>query len=85
MMQRVRMFGVSGARKNHPKVVTFLNGTLETTRTFDPLLRRQMLYPAELRGQFSVYYVNKTLDKIQVFFEHLPLKHGEEAHEYFKR
>ncbi len=27
------------------------NGALETTRTFDPLLRRQMLYPAELRGQ----------------------------------
>ena len=28
-----------------------INGVLGKIRTCDPLLRRQMLYPAELRGQ----------------------------------
>ena len=33
------------------------NGALGTTRTFDPLLRRQLLYPPELRGQRILLYL----------------------------
>ena len=32
-----------------------LFGTRGRIRTADPLFRRQMLYPAELRGQFVIY------------------------------
>ena len=36
--------------------VTFI-GALGTTRTYDPLLRRQLLYPPELRGQRIILYL----------------------------
>ena len=55
-------------KKRHPdaiKMSHFLIGTLETTRTFDPLLRRQMLYPAELRGHRSVIYIKYNLSFFQ--------------------
>ena len=48
---------VEGPQKNTSYGCVICSGTLETTRTFDPLLRRQMLYPAELRGHFSDIYI----------------------------
>ena len=36
-------------------------GTLRGTRTPDPLLRRQMLYPAELSAQIFTYIIPQTL------------------------
>jgi hypothetical protein len=33
-----------------------LTGAPAATRTRDPLLRRQMLYPTELRAQWCIYY-----------------------------
>ncbi len=45
-----------------PKCLNFNDGTLEATRTPDLRLRRQLLYPTELRGQIlaqCLYIINK--------------------------
>ena len=44
-------------------------GTLEATRTPDLRLRRQLLYPTELRGHVSVYYNNENTVSFQVNYE----------------
>ena len=41
--------------------VCFLFGALKGTRTPDPLLRRQMLYPAELSAHFAVCLTARTI------------------------
>ena len=49
--QKGRKKGLCGA-----KSLLSIDGALETSRTSDPLLRRKMLYPSELRGQVLIYY-----------------------------
>ena len=44
-------------------------GTLEATRTPDLRLRRQLLYPTELRGHVSVIYNNEKISLFQVNYE----------------
>ena len=39
-------------------VKEFLDGTLYRIRTYDPLLRRQMLYPTELKARNIKYALN---------------------------
>ncbi len=39
--------------------VVLINGTLEATRTPDLRLRRQLLYPTELRGHVSDNYIKQ--------------------------
>ncbi len=54
-------------RSAHPKPVSFLvrpyqvSGAPGTTRTCDPLIRSQVLYPAELRVLEDVNDVNSKL------------------------
>ncbi len=49
----------------------FQFGTLEATRTPDLRLRRQLLYPTELRGHIfnRVYYHKQTVILFQVNYE----------------
>lgn len=38
------------------KSAIIVYGVPETIRTSDPFLRREVLYPAELRGQKKIFY-----------------------------
>ena len=47
----------------------YYDGTLEATRTPDLRLRRQLLYPTELRGHVSVIYNKEKPLLFQVNYE----------------
>ena len=49
-----------------------LNGDPARTRTWNPLLRRQMLYPVELRDRLK--YLTKTKQKRKPLFNARPQK-----------
>ena len=49
-----------------------LNGTLEATRTPDLRLRRQLLYPTELRGHIAFNIIEQMLMLFQVLFMRMP-------------
>ena len=44
-----------------------VNGDSGTTRTYDPLLRREMLYPAELRNHTKSIKQEHTISKVAGF------------------
>ena len=56
------------------------NGALGTTRTFDPLLRRQLLYPPELRGQRILLYL--ILFNFQSYLYAISVSYGISAVEF---
>ena len=63
-------FNINEKASHNPKGYNLLFGTLKGIRTPDPLLRRQMLYPAELSAHslFNldefIIFVHKSQEKI---------------------